>query len=375
MSNPIGPSAETSDPEQGGATGLVRILALAALGLAVITYLLGYANGVSLLVTSRAGVLILAGGLLAGASALPRVRQWLVPAAVIIVAGVLQMLLEISASPVSLGTIAVIAVLLALLQLMAVVAAVLMDQGLVSVSSDRSSSSRQSRPGGEPGGQYPRYPGPQYGGQYPGGGYGGYPAAQASGQPGQGMAQPPDYGHSPGGYGGYPPAPGYPQPGYPGAPGYAPGGYPAYGQQSAGFGGYGQPGPAGYGGYVPQQGGYAPPQSYPGSPPPAEPPAPRSSPSAPYGDVTLPATAVPEAGPAGEPGSTGESGSPGGDQPSSRAASGTSSSGHEAEPTQAANGGTGGAAEAGGRKGDDSPTTFIPPRPRPEDESRGGQAN
>lgn len=374
MSNPIGPSSGTSDPEPSGANGLVRILALAVLGLALISYLLGYADGVSLLVTSRAGVLILAGGLLAGASVLPRVRQWLVPAAVIIAAGVLQMLLEISASPVSLGAIAIIAVLLAVLQLMAVVTAVLVDQGLVSVSSDRSSA-RHGRSGGEAAGQYPRYPGGPYGGQYPGGGYGGYPAAQAPGQPGQGMAQPADFGHSPGGYGGYPPAPGYPQPGYPVPPGYGPGGYPAYGQQGAGFGGYGQPapGPAGYGGYVPQQGGYGSPpaQSYPGSPQQAEPPAPRSSSSAssPYGDATLPATGVPEPGPAGEPGSAGPSGSS-----SSSTTPGSSSAGNEAaEPTGAANGGTSGAAGAG--KGNDSPTTFIPPRPRPEDESRGGHAS
>jgi uncharacterized protein DUF5336 len=360
MSNPTGQPSGQPGSKPGPVSGMARALAFAVLGLAVVIYLLGYAEDTTALVTSLPGILILGGGLLAGASTLPRTRRLLVPATVLTVVGVLELMLVVTQGPGSLGTTAIVAVLLAVLQLLAAIGALLLDQGLVNVSGDRLSRSGYGRQGGQPApgvaqpGQYPQYPGGGYGGQYPGSPYGapgGYPA---SGQPGQQAGQQPEYGQSPGGYGGYAQQPGG-YGGYPQSAGYGQGGYPpGYGQQP--------PSSGGYAGYVPQQGAYGassqPTSQFPSQPqPPAEPPAPRQPPS----------------GAGGEPGHAPDrpSGSdrPFAPPPQDRPAGPTGQAG----PGQPAGEGTrSDTGDEGAENGAEEKTAFI--RPRPEDGSRGGSA-
>jgi hypothetical protein len=181
------------------------LLVLAAAGLGVVLYLLGFVEaGLS---GSFLGFLLLGGGLLAGAALLPKAGRVLVPATVIVLTGALFLLQAVAQGGAS--STAIIALVLALLQAVAALGAVLLDAGLVKAPAPR-----------------PREP-QGYGQQ---GGYGQYP---------------PGYGQ-PGGYGQYGGQPGYGQPGY-GGPGYGQPGQ--YGQQP----GYGQPGYGAPGGYGQQQ--------------------------------------------------------------------------------------------------------------------------
>jgi Family of unknown function (DUF5336) len=189
------------------APGPARMLVLAAAGLGLVIYVLGFVDfGLS---SSLIGLLLVGGGLLAGAAVLPKVGRVLVPAAVGVVVGTLQLLQAVAGGGAS--TITIIALVLALLQSVAVIGAVLLDAGLVKAPAPRPSTP----PGyGQPGG-YGQYP--QGYGQP--GGYGQYGAPQGYGQQGYG-------------------APGY------GQPGQQPGQYgqpPGYGQQGYGVpSGYGQ---------------------------------------------------------------------------------------------------------------------------------------
>jgi uncharacterized protein DUF5336 len=206
----------TSEPQL--APGPARLLALGAAGLGLVIYVLGFVE--QGLAISLMGALIVGGGLLAGAAVLPKVGRVLLPGAVAVVVGTLQLLQGVAEGAAS--TILIVALVLALVQSVAAIGAVLLDAGLVKAPAPRPSTP----PGyGQPGayGQYP----PGYGQQ---GGYGQYGQA-----PPQGYAQQPGYGAS-----------GYPQ------PGQQQYGQQGYGQQQAYAAGYGQQ-PQGAWGQAPGQ--------------------------------------------------------------------------------------------------------------------------
>ena len=209
-------SSTTASDAPQLAPGPARMLVLAAAGLGLVIYVLGFVDlG---LANTLTGFLLLGGGLLAGAAVLPKVGRVLVPAAVGVVAGMLQQLQTVAGGGSS--TTAIIALVLAFLQSVAVIGAVLLDAGLVKAPAPKP---RAPQGYGQPGGygQYPQGYGQQSG-------YGQYGAQQGYGQQGYG-------------------APGYGQPGQPGQPGqYGQPGYGQQGQQGYGApGGYGQPQPQG----------------------------------------------------------------------------------------------------------------------------------
>jgi hypothetical protein len=256
-----GPAGQRSGSPTEPLTGPARGLTIAGAALAVIGYLLGFVDGAQPLVAGPAGVLLLAGGLLAATTLLPRPAGMLgAVAAVLVVLGVLQGLLWVLTGSSRVDAVVIIVLLFGFFEALALVGALLMRHGVLKPRLRRSGA-RQGQSGyGQAG-----YPPPGYGQQAAGGpGYqqpvspysgpayqgGAYPSGRAGEwqQPQPGHAQPP------GGYGGYP-APGAPQAGYPKpGEGYAAPGYP---------GGYGQPP---YGGAPAQS---APPYYPPGAPPPA----------------------------------------------------------------------------------------------------------
>lgn len=209
---PTPPAAESAAPsDTQPVLGQVRLLALAAAGLGVVVYLLGFFAPFGL-TTTLLGPLLVGGGLLVGASVLPKAGKVLLPGAVAVTVGMLILLQAVAGGGAS--TTVVIALVVAFLEAVAAVGAVLMEAGVITAPAPRPKAPDHGQQ------QFPGYPQgyPQQGGQP---GYGpGYP--QQGGQPGYGQ---------PG------PQPGYGQPGY-GAPQY---GGPGYGQPPA----YNQPG--GYG--------------------------------------------------------------------------------------------------------------------------------
>lgn len=220
------PSAASAESSTGAAQdgpqlapGPARMLVLGAAGLALVIYVLGFVElGLS---NSLMGFLLLGGGLLAGTAVLPRAGRVLVPAAVAVVTGTLQLLQAALGGEAS--TTLIVILVLAFLESVAVIGAVLLDAGLVKAPARRPSAV----PGyGQPGG-YGQYP-PGYGQP---GGYGQYGAPQGYGQPGYGASgygQPGQYGQQ-----------GYGQPGY---------GTPGYGQQPQGAWGQTPGAPSWYGG-------------------------------------------------------------------------------------------------------------------------------
>ncbi|MGH3614712.1 MAG: DUF5336 domain-containing protein [Pseudonocardia sp.] len=183
------------------APGPARLLVLIAAGLALVIYVLGFAEDLGL-GSLLAGPLVLAGGLLAGAAVLPRVGRVLVPAAVAATVGTLLLLQGVTGTT-GAPTMMIIALVLSFLLVAAVVAAVLLDAGILTMPA--------RRPSPPPGHQQP--------------GYGAY-------------GQPPGYGAA---YGQYPEQGGYGQPGYGGG---APAGYSGYGGAQPGYGQPGQYGPS-----------------------------------------------------------------------------------------------------------------------------------
>jgi hypothetical protein len=282
MTNPTDESSHT-----GPLVGSVRGLAMAALALAVVNYLLGFVDGVYQLAFGLPGALLVGGGLLCGAALLPRLSGLLAPATVIAVVGVLQALLWAAAGPQVIGPVLIIVLLLGVFEAVAAACALLIRHGVIDgPSSDRAGwrtrsamgnafgqpapgqfgSGAQGGPsapgpgGAAPGGQYAAspypvapYPGSPYGGSWyqgaqyqQGGQYApGHQGGQYAGTPYGGSApggwSGPGYGQSPAGYGGYPqPAPGYPA--YPQVPGYPPPDQAAYRPAEQAPGGQGQSG-------------------------------------------------------------------------------------------------------------------------------------
>ncbi|QJY46548.1 DUF5336 domain-containing protein [Pseudonocardia broussonetiae] len=236
-------SAASSSTDHQLKPGPARLLALAATALVVVVYILGFFDELTF-TGGLAGALIIGGGLLAGAAVLPRTGRVLLPAAVLLVTGTLQLLQGVGGA---LGqefggpsAVQVVGLVLAFLAAAAAVGALLLDTGLVKAPARRPSAPSAPGYGGQYGygqqsGQQPGYGGqyggygqpgqqPGYGGQY-GGGYG---------QPGQqsGYGGPPTGGlpvspQGPGYGAGYGQAAGYGGPGYAAGYGAAPGGQPA----------------------------------------------------------------------------------------------------------------------------------------------------
>jgi hypothetical protein len=236
------------------------ILALVAAGLGLVIYLCSFSDDAVPVVVGLVLPLLLGGGLLAGASALPKRPNTLLPATLLTALGALLLLLLAVKNGSDTSAIIVVILIAALLELAASAAALLMDHGVIKLA-PRAPSYRAPAGGWSP--QSPQsggFPQQGYGGAAPGygqqpGQYGGQPGqyggTPTGGQPqyGQGGHSGPPSGHGgSGGHSGQPGSPGGQQPeSRPGSPF----GQQPYGQQPyGGGGGQGQPGtpPSGFGG-------------------------------------------------------------------------------------------------------------------------------
>lgn len=219
---PLPPSPDA--PSSGQNMGF--ILSLATAGLGLIVYACSFSDDAfsAGITTSVVLPLLLGGGLLAGAVALPKKPNTLLPATLLNALGVLILLLLVIKNEDDTSAIVVVILIVGLLELAACTVALLMDHGMIKIR--------------------PRMPG--YGGQPQTGGWTAPPGAYP--QPGYG-AVPEGYGAAPGGYG-QPGQYGSQQPGqYPQQYGSAPasGAQPPYGQ--AGQSGHSaQPGQSGHSG-------------------------------------------------------------------------------------------------------------------------------
>ncbi|MGH3936509.1 MAG: DUF5336 domain-containing protein, partial [Pseudonocardiaceae bacterium] len=177
--------APNSSP--GGGLGLSKILAIVPGVLGLVIYFLSFTDGAGGYLRDLFGVLLLGGGLLAAASALPKASATLVPATVSVLTGALFLLVAVAKGPIFLElpgaagqtpALAVVAVILALLESAACVAAVLLQAGVVTMAPRPRPFPQRSWAPQQPGG---------YAGGPPQGGYlggpGGYPGA-AGGYPG-----------------------------------------------------------------------------------------------------------------------------------------------------------------------------------------------
>jgi hypothetical protein len=243
-----------------GRQNLGFILALVAAGLGLVVYACSFSDD-----AFDAGVLglvlplLLGGGLLAGANALPKRPNTLLPATLLVALGFLILLLLVVKNEGDTSAIVVVILIAALLELAAVAAALLMDHGLVRMAprtrsygapaggwSPQSGGFPQQQGYGAPGyGQQPGQYGQQYGGAPAGGGQVG---GQAGGQPQYGQGGPAGGGQ----HGGQHSRQHAAQPGQPGGS-QSDRPSPQFGQQPYGqqpYGGGGQPGtpPGGFSG-------------------------------------------------------------------------------------------------------------------------------
>ncbi|MCO1654886.1 DUF5336 domain-containing protein [Pseudonocardia humida] len=184
---PNQPGPPRPRPTGDGPTGPARLLALGAAGAALVIYLLGFfANENGLLGTLSFSPLLVGGGLLAGASVLPKAGRVLLPGAIIALTGVL-LLLQLVASGGAPG-IVVFMLILGIVEAGAAIAAFLMDAGVVSAPARGS-------------GGGPRQPQPQHPGYGPPPGYApqGYGAPPGAYGPPSSPAMPPAFGAQQGG--------------------------------------------------------------------------------------------------------------------------------------------------------------------------------
>lgn len=253
-SQPAVPQPHSPDNADAG-PNLGFILALVAAGLSLVIYLLSFSDDVFATV-ALGGLalplpLLLGGGLLAGANALPKRPNTLLPATLLAALGALLMLLIVVKDS-DAGGMSVVILIAGLLELAACAVALLMDHGVIKIApkprgyaapaggwSPQSGTFPQQGYGATPG--YGQQQAGQYGGQP--GQYGGAPAGGSQPQYGQGGGS---GGHG-GGHSGQPGQSGGPQQPDP-RPGGSYGQQP-YGQQPYGGGGQGQPGtpPGGFG--------------------------------------------------------------------------------------------------------------------------------
>jgi Family of unknown function (DUF5336) len=170
------------------AAGTVRLLALGAAGLGIVIYLLGFFAGAGL-ATGVIGPLLVGGGLLAGATVLPKAGRVLLPGGIAVTVGTLLLLQAVAAGGAS--AIEVVALVLAFLQAVAAVGAVLLDEGIITAPAPRPKAPphvAQPAGFGPPPGQ-PPYGQPPYG-QFPYGQPGPYGQAGYGPQPGYGQPAP-----------------------------------------------------------------------------------------------------------------------------------------------------------------------------------------
>ncbi|HEY3260509.1 MAG TPA: DUF5336 domain-containing protein [Pseudonocardiaceae bacterium] len=229
MSVPFGGAQPAVPPHHtsGGARsqGLASTLALVAAVLGLVIYACSFSDdafaaGVPALVLP----LLLGGGLLAGASALPSRPNTLLPATLLAALGTLVLLLIVVKNSSDIGTIVVVILIAGVLELAACTIALLLDHGMIKLV-PRAAPPAYAAPGGwsPPSGPFPQ---PGYG-PGPGGGPG---PAVGPGGPGPGYGQPGQYGQ----YGAAPAGGGQPQYGQggPGGPGGHHGGQAGQGGQS-----------------------------------------------------------------------------------------------------------------------------------------------
>ncbi|GAA2664233.1 MULTISPECIES: DUF5336 domain-containing protein [Actinosynnema] len=230
MSVPYGaPQQQPSPAQPASGPNLKLILPLAAVGLAVVAYLLAFADGVY----ASSDYLLIAGALAALPLLVPTFKS-LPVAAILSVVATLQVLQATVKTPLSVSAMQIIVLIIALLQAAAIVFALLLELGVVKMEPKPASPYGQGQPGGwnPQSGAFPQQPGqPAQPGQ---------PQAQPA-QPAQPAQQ---YGVPSGSFPQQSPAPQQQpnapqptsylsQPGQFGQPGQQPGQPPA--------GGYGQP--------------------------------------------------------------------------------------------------------------------------------------
>lgn len=164
---PAQQSPHSHQAPAGGAANLTQnlplLIALAVAALGLVQYFLGLSESGDV---GLGGVLLLAGGLLAGMHALPKGPKTLPFAALLSVLGALEVLDVLVALQTTPGVVTVI-LILGILQMLAAVAALLIEHGVIKPPA-------------------PKPAAPQYGGQY---GQPGQPGQQQYGQPGQQYGQ------------------------------------------------------------------------------------------------------------------------------------------------------------------------------------------
>lgn len=239
MSVPYGGSQPAVHQPAGGPTtgpNLGFLLAVVAAGLGLVIYACSFADDASGIANTLLLPLFLAGGLLAGATALPRApRHLLLVATVLTALGALMLLQAVIKAESDTPAIVFVILIAGLLQAAACAVALLFDAGIVKMTPKPAYAAA------------PPWGGPQSG-QFPQQGYGAAPGqyggAQQYGGQQYGGAQ---YGAMPGGQGQPAGGPGGPGPGSPGSPG-GPGGPGGGGPGGAGGpGGGSQGGPGGSG--------------------------------------------------------------------------------------------------------------------------------
>ena len=231
MSVPYGTSQPAVAHPQAGGLNLSMMLSLAAVGLALVSYACSFSDDATVgMVNSFVLHLLIAGGLLAGARALPTAPRTLLPAAVLTATATLILLLGVVKDDTP--AIVIVILIASLLQTAACVVALLLEAGVVNL---RPKPAYAPPAWGPQSGSFP-----QQGGQYGPQQYGQQP-------PQFGSPPPPQSGSFPqqGGQYGQQPQPGqhgqhgqHSQPSQHGQQG----GQPPFGQQPYGQGQYGQQG-------------------------------------------------------------------------------------------------------------------------------------
>ncbi|MCR6490311.1 DUF5336 domain-containing protein [Amycolatopsis sp. OK19-0408] len=154
----------------GGAPNLAQnlplLIALAVAVLGLVQYFLGFAESGDV---GLGGVLLLAGGLLAGMHALPKGPKTLPYAALLSVLGALEVLDTLVALQTSPGVVTVI-LILGILQMLAAVGALLIEHGVIKPPAPKPAAPSYGGQYGQqqPGQQQYGQPGQQYGQQQPG---------------------------------------------------------------------------------------------------------------------------------------------------------------------------------------------------------------
>ena len=152
-------SESARQPERPDTGGPGPLLALAAGGLGLISYICSFFQGLPVLSTTAIMPLLLGGGLLAAATVLPKAGRLLAPAAVAVVVGLLTLVQVVFAGDSRVSVMAIVVVVLAVLQAGAVGAALMYDVGMLAAATRRlgwpASRRRQAR---RPSGPAPGYP-------------------------------------------------------------------------------------------------------------------------------------------------------------------------------------------------------------------------